>query len=134
MLTLLEKLASAAEGSRLLDAKVARAIGLRVDLIEGMPTVFEPRGGRLPCPAFTSSLDAAVGALPAGWCWSFNSEDGEATVWRRWPSGQVEEFSGFSAHAPIAISMAAIESRGRAARVLRPARIAHGDAAGHPLR
>jgi hypothetical protein len=54
--------------------------------------------------------------MPDGWQWAFNSEDGDARVWRRWPSGQVEEFVGKSKQPAIALCIASLEARERAAQ------------------
>ncbi len=119
---ILDVLAGAAGGSRLLDAMVARATGLRADLVDGELTVFLPRGRRAICPGYTTSIDAALSALPEGWHWSFDAETGQAAIWRRWPNGQTEQFTGISRIPAIALCIVAIEARRRAARSLHAAR------------
>ena len=117
-MTLIDALDEATEPSRLLDSRIARMLGLRVDMHDGESTVFVPNGGRVATPAYTSSLDAAVTAVPNGWSWSYNSSDGEAIVSRVLPGGITEAFNGFSTVAAIALCVAALEARTRAAHVL----------------
>lgn len=76
---LIARLEQATEGSRELDAAIARAIGNKVETIivpEGHPVfaaggglefMVRPDGSRSSVPPYTTSLDAALTLVPEGW-------------------------------------------------------------------